>query len=231
MNNDELMHYGVKGMKWGRRKSSYSNAGAAIKRLTDPTTLIKKDGYQKSRNPIATTISKDGYKKQKKPSGTRSYKAEKTAVSSIRSNLNSTKAQYKSARKAYNKSLSDAYNHGYQAYSPFKKRRQANADRWERVNADSEKVVTSKKAYKKAKTERKNALNKTYKEINKKTSFGEKLLANSVTRKKAAKYVVDNDMSMKEARKKANKQALRNTAALIGAYGGITVAALYKMNH
>jgi len=163
MNNDELMHYGVLGIKWGKRKASYSNAGTVIKRLTNPTTRIKKDGYQKSRNPIATTISKDGYKKQKKPSGTRSYKAEKTA-------------------------------------------------------------------YKQAKTERKKALNKTYKEINEKTSFGEKLLFNSATRKKAAKYVVDSNMSMKEARKKANKQALRNTAALIGAYGGITVAALYKMN-
>ena len=90
-----------------------------------------------------------------------------------------------------------------------------------------------KKAYKQAKKERKNALNKTYKEINKKTSFGEKLLFNSTTRKKAAKYVVDNNMSMKEARKKANKQALRNTAAFIGVYGGIGIggAALYKLNH
>lgn len=167
MEDDYLSHYGVKSMKWGKRKSL-------------PT-------------------------------------------SSIRSNLNST--------KAFNKSFHDAYNHAYQAYSPFKKRRQANADRWERANADSEKVRTSKKAYKQAKTERKNALNKTYKEINKKTSFGEKLLINSATRKKAAKYVVDNDMSMKEARKKANKQALRNTTALIGVYGGITVAALYKLDH
>lgn len=54
---------------------------------------------------------------------------------------------------------------------------------------------------------------------------------NSATRKKAAKYVVDNNMSMKEARKKANKQALRNTAVFIGAYSGIKVAAQYKMNH
>jgi hypothetical protein len=177
MEDNYLSHYGVKGMKWGKRKSL-------------PT-------------------------------------------SSIRSNLNSTKAQYKSAKKAYNKSFYDAYNHAHQAYSPFKKHRQANADRWERANADSEKVRTSKKAYKQAKKERKNALNKTYKEINKKTSFGEKLLFNSTTRKKAAKYVVDNNMSMKEARKKANKQALRNTAAFIGVYGGIGIggAALYKLNH
>lgn len=141
MEDNYLSHYGVKGMKWGKRKSL-------------PT-------------------------------------------SSIRSNLNSTKAQYKSAKKAFNKSFHDAYNHAYQAYSPFKKRRQANADRWE------------------------------------KTSFGEKLLFNSTTRKKAAKYVVDNNMSMKEARKKANKQALRNTAAFIGVYGGIGIAgaALYKLNH
>ena len=89
MEDDYLSHYGVKGMKWGKRKSL-------------PT-------------------------------------------SSIRSNLNSTKAQYKSAKKAFNKSFHDAYNHAYQAYSPFKKRRQANADRWERANADSEKVERRKK--------------------------------------------------------------------------------------
>ena len=27
MNNNELMHYGVLGMKWGKRKSSYHSTG------------------------------------------------------------------------------------------------------------------------------------------------------------------------------------------------------------
>ena len=96
-NPDELMHYGVLGMKWGKRKASYTNAGNTIKRLIDPTSYIKKDGYQKSRNPIGTTISKDGYKKQKTVPGTRSNKAQ-----NIISKYKNEKA-VKAAKKAYKK--------------------------------------------------------------------------------------------------------------------------------
>lgn len=39
---DELYHYGVPGMKWGKRKASYSKASTAIKSLSNPTTFIKK---------------------------------------------------------------------------------------------------------------------------------------------------------------------------------------------
>lgn len=103
-----------------------------------------------------------------------------------------------------------------------------NKTQWRRVENQ---VRKENQAVREANQAHKNALNKTYEEINKKTSFGEKLLYNGATRKKAAKYVVNNNMSMEEARKKANKQAFRNTAVLIGAYSGITVTALYKMSH
>ena len=94
-NQDELYHYGVPGMKWGKRKSSYSKVSTAIKSLSDPTTFIKKDGYQKSKNPIGTVISKDGYKKQKLPFGTRSvYSKEKSAK-------HTAKKSHKAVSKAY----------------------------------------------------------------------------------------------------------------------------------
>lgn len=88
---NELYHYGVPGMKWGHRKSSYNNAGAVIKRLTDPTTQIKKDGYKKTKSPIGTTISKDGYHTTKLPG----------SVRSIASQRKSAKADYKKQKASY----------------------------------------------------------------------------------------------------------------------------------
>lgn len=102
-NPDELMHYGVIGMKWGKRKASYTNAGNTIKRLTDPTSYIKKDGYQKTKNPIGTTISKDGYQKTKLPGSVRSVSAKKYA----KDQKTYQKAKgYQSASKY----ISDTYN-------------------------------------------------------------------------------------------------------------------------
>ena len=49
---------------------------------------------------------------------------------------------------------------------------------------------------------------------------------NNATRKKAAKYVVNNNMSMSEAKKKANKAAVRNTALMMAAYGAVTVGSI-----
>lgn len=38
-------------------------------------------------------------------------------------------------------------------------------------------------------------------------------------------------MTVKEATAKSKKDAWRNTTVIMGAYGGLSVAALYKMNH
>ncbi len=46
---------------------------------------------------------------------------------------------------------------------------------------------------------------------------------NNATQKKAAKYVVDHDMSVTEATKKAKSDALRNSMALIAAYGAASI--------
>lgn len=45
------------------------------------------------------------------------------------------------------------------------------------------------------------------------------MLYSPATRQLAAKYIVDNDMPMEQARKKANEKALRNTAMFLAAYG------------
>lgn len=93
-----LMHYGVKGMKWGVRKQRTYDTSTAYGRM-------------------------------------------KTA-----------KQQYKSDKKAYNKSFNKAYYHNH-AYSLSKKKRQASADRWNDAIDKSRTLNSSKKAYKSAKKE------------------------------------------------------------------------------
>ena len=83
-------------------------------------------------------------------------------------------------------------------------------------------------AKREAKTARKQSIKNTYNEIQKGASKKEKFLYNNATRKKAAKYVVDNNMSIADAKKKANKVAIRNTAILLGAYGAMAVYQLKK---
>ena len=102
------------------------------------------------------------------------------------------------------------------AKSEYKKARKAGLGK--------DQLNSAKSAYKSAKRERKNAIKDTYKGINKNTSFSEKLMFNDATRRKAAQYVVDNDMSVDEAIKKSNSEAIRNTAMFIAAYGAVSVA-------
>ena len=174
-NPDELIHYGIPGMKWGHRKSL-------------PT-------------------------------------------SSLRNQVDSAKTTYKNAKKAFNKSFNDAYKHLAEAYSFSKERRKANDARWAKTQVDANKLNSAKADYKKAKLERKQKIKNTYKSLNKSASLGEKLTYNNATRKKAAKYVVDNGMTVEQAKSRANKDAIRNTGAILAAYGTVAVASLYKMNH
>lgn len=172
---NELYHHGVKGMKWGHRKSL-------------PT-------------------------------------------SSLRNQFDSTKTTYKNAKKAYNKSFDDAYKHRAAAYSFSKERRKANDARWAKTLVDANKLNSAKTDYKKVKVERKQKIKDTYKSLNKSASLSEKLTYNNATRKKAAKYVVDNGMTVEQAKSRANKDAIRNTGAILATYGTVAAVSLYKMNH
>ena len=74
---------------------------------------------------------------------------------------------------------------------------------------------------------RKNKIDDAYEKIESASSRMDRFIYSEGTRKKAAKYVVDNNMSVADATKKAKGVALRNTAAMVGVYGAITVASLY----
>lgn len=168
---DELIHHGVKGMKWGVRK--------------------------------------------------------KLPESNIARDVRTTKQRYKDAKRAYNKSFNKAYNKAAVAYSPFKKHRQANDARWEDAANKADRLNSAKAAYKKSKKARRQLINSTHTKLEKAASLGEKLTYNSATRRKAAKYIVDNNMSVAEATKKAKNVAWRNSAiAMVGAAGAITVSQL-----
>ena len=95
MYENELYHYGVKGMRWGHRKAQ--------------------------------------------------------PVSSARNRMNTAKTEYKSAKKAYNKSFNRAYRKSLASFSPSKKMRQRNNARWEQAINDAERASSAKSKYKQAK--------------------------------------------------------------------------------
>lgn len=97
MQQNELYHHGVKGMKWGVRKAV-------------------------------------------------------TTTSSVRKK----KEAMKTAKKDYNKAYNKAYNRAFAAYSPFKKHRQANDERWEDAANKAEILRKAKSDYKNAKKEVRN---------------------------------------------------------------------------
>lgn len=151
----------------------------------------------------------------------------KPELSSIATNVKNTKAAYKDAKKAYGKSFNKAYAKSHQAYSLSKTKRAANDKRWEDVYDKATAADKARNEYKTAKKARKDAVKSTYKDLKKKAGFVEKHLYSEGTRKKAAKYIVDNNMSVAEATKKAKGDAWRNTAAFVAGYGAIAAATIY----
>lgn len=175
--NDELYHYGVKGMKWGHRK-----------------------------NP---------------------------EVQKAYDNMRSKKAAYKQAYKKYSKDFDSAYNYDSSHVIRnlvSKKSKQESNKRWDNSTKSQQKAQRAqstykqaKKDYKQAKKERNIKINKKADELRRKASLGEKLMYNNATRTRAAKYIVDNNMSVKEATKKAKSDAWANTAAFVAAAAGTTI--------
>lgn len=95
---------------------------------------------------------------------------------------------------------------------------------------DSVSALKAVKSKKEAKLSRKYDIAKAQQDINRQTSLKDKLVYNNATRKKAAKYIVDNKMSFADATKKAKGDAWRNTAGMLAAYGAVTVYSLKKVN-
>ena len=161
--------------------------------------------------------------------------------SDISSNYKKAKAAYKTAKKDYNDAFNKYYNKSYQAYSLSKKKRAANDERFADAINKANTLTEAKKSYKTAKEARQQAIKSaketrqqaiktTSEDIRKQASFAEKLVYNSATRKRAAKYVVDNNMTVADATKKAKTDAWRNTAAFVAGFAAVSIGAEYLKN-
>lgn len=152
-------------------------------------------------------------------------------ISAQRARYDAAKQQYKADNKSYRKSFNKAYS--YSSRHPISqyvgKKQKAESNRlWEDAYDKVTQANKSRSAMKQAKNERKQNIKNTYNDIKKNESIKEKLFYGDAPRQKAAKYVVDNNMSISDAKKKANKEAIRNSVIILGTYGAISAASLYK---
>ena len=145
-------------------------------------------------------------------------KAETT--SNLKRQYDSAKAEKKIANKEFNKAWNKV------TANPLNSITKKGDERWNKTIDLAEKSGNANRNFKQVKNERKAAIKATTQEMNKQASFGEKLAFNNATRKLAAKYVVDKDMSLAEAKKKSHDVAIRNTVAFLAIYGGLTYKAL-----
>jgi hypothetical protein len=157
----------------------------------------------------------------------------KYPTSEIRKKYDSAKSEYKSAKKEYNRAYNKAHSyssrHPVSQWAGGKSQKIADA-KWDHA---IEKAKTTNEAhlkYRNAKRERNSQIKETHKQINKNSSLGNKIVFNDATRRLAAKYVVDNDMSMADAQSRANKDAVRNTAIILGTLGAVSLGNLYLKN-
>ena len=171
----ELQHHGIKGMKWGvRRSQAVLDRAAGRKSSTSWEKEAKKMTINNLKHPILTNKAD------------RESKAADSFGNRLRRNT-----LYQNT-----KDLQD-------------------------VNARFEKLLSQKQASDNQKRVRKETIEITQKEISDTASRMDKFVYNEAMRRKAAKYVVDNNMPVTEAIKKSKGNAWRNSVIAVAAFGAI----------
>lgn len=192
-NPDELYHFGVKGMKWGKRKATSAGV-STLKKLANPDTYLKKDRYQKSKNPIGVTLSKDGYKKQKLP-----Y--------TVKSEHGNGQKKYDKAEKKYDKDLKTYQKaKGYQSASKYI------SDTYNKPGVNP--MVRSKESARAAKYQRR--ADKLIKSISKESMNRIKTDENKAKIEKAKKYAEQRELFKKHMDSVIEESKHGNTARYPG---------------
>ena len=139
-------------------------------------------------------------------------------VSETRAAFDSAKAEKKSASKAYNKAFNKA------SANPANGWTKKGQKKWEDVSDKAKALGEANKNFNSAKAKRTKAIDNAQAKVDKQTPILKKSgwMYNEATNRKAAQYVVDHNMSVSEARKKARGDAWRNSAILLGTYGAIS---------
>lgn len=218
--NGELHHAGIKGMKWGVRRYQNKDGSltpAGIKRYAKKG--YAEDSYNSNKTRAGKVYDRltDAHKyggdimynlssEKERKARAEKYVADKNAKKQ-------SKAKQKALEKEYGE-LEDQMTYGKNANA---KKNAALEKRMAEIDNELNARSNAKKANKKA-------IEDLAKKLEKDASFGEKMLYNTATRKQAAKYVVENNMTVEDATKKAKGTAWRNTAALLAVVGGITLA-------
>ena len=195
---DYLMHYGVKGMKWGHRKSR--------------AELEKSAGTFTASNGIKVAAAKNAYVRTMRN------------VAANRGVENFAKASY---RNSIRRKTADTVTNRMEA-AKGEQRITKESQALREYNAHMKDLKKGAGTKHLDKAVRKNKIDDAYEKVKTDSTRMDRFIYNDATRKKAAKYMVDNNMSMKDAKKKANRVAMRNTAIMVGAYGAYTMYELRK---
>lgn len=195
---NELYHYGVKGMRWGHRKSR--------------AELEREAGTFRASNGMKVAPSKNAYVRTMRK------------VAANRSVENLSRATYRNMIK---RNTADTLTNQADAVKGEQRiRKEAQALREYNAHIKDLKKGTGNKHLNKA--VRNNKIDDAYEKVQTASTRMDRLIYSEGTRRKAAKYVVDKNMSVTEATKKAKGDAWRNTAAFLALYGVAAGVEMYK---